>query len=176
MKLFLYDCFKIKDLGIINIFLGMEFNQNSNGIVFHQQKYIREFRNIKVTLEKISISWEHAQILGKNPLLWYWSFKSLYVQNQVRNSSYILIKTNLQPQSNTSSVFDFWIWRLLQTLTRNLENEEDALYISNAPCLTLTSMLQSSPKNILKCSKSPLVSSSLSNSWFGLKWGMKKDY
>lgn len=35
--------FQIKELGQIHCFLGLEFNRTSNGMVVHQQKYIKEF-------------------------------------------------------------------------------------------------------------------------------------
>lgn len=41
LKSFLDSTFKIKDLGKLSFFLGLEFNDISNGMVIHQQKYIR---------------------------------------------------------------------------------------------------------------------------------------
>lgn len=40
LKEFLDDQFRIKDLGFIHFFLGLEFNEVSNGMVLHQHKFI----------------------------------------------------------------------------------------------------------------------------------------
>ena len=42
LKEFLHTTFQIKDLGHINLFLGLEFNKSDLGMVVHQQKFIRE--------------------------------------------------------------------------------------------------------------------------------------
>jgi len=42
LKVFLNDRFQIKDLRLFNFFLGLEFCNVDNGMVIHQQKYIRE--------------------------------------------------------------------------------------------------------------------------------------
>lgn len=42
LKRFLDDQFRIKDLGQIHFFLGLDFNQIHNGMIIHQQKYIKE--------------------------------------------------------------------------------------------------------------------------------------
>ncbi|KAI3515606.1 hypothetical protein L1887_14507 [Cichorium endivia] len=46
LKQFLDDTFKIKDLGRLHFFLGLEFNYIDHGIVIHQQKYIRELLDV----------------------------------------------------------------------------------------------------------------------------------
>ena len=40
VKLLLNSSFKMKDLGLVNTFLGMEISQNSNGISLHLNKYL----------------------------------------------------------------------------------------------------------------------------------------
>ncbi|KAL4575563.1 hypothetical protein LXL04_022410 [Taraxacum kok-saghyz] len=42
LKNFLHDTFKIKDLGQIIFFLGMEFTNTDDGMIVHQHKYITE--------------------------------------------------------------------------------------------------------------------------------------
>lgn len=42
IKSSLHTQFQIKDLGQIHYFLGLEFNKISNGMIVHQQKYIKE--------------------------------------------------------------------------------------------------------------------------------------
>lgn len=42
LKGFLDDQFRIKDLGQISFFLGLEFNYVNNGMIIHQSKYIKD--------------------------------------------------------------------------------------------------------------------------------------
>lgn len=46
LKTFLDEEFKIKDLGQLSFFLGLEFQKTDKGMVIHQQKYIKELLDL----------------------------------------------------------------------------------------------------------------------------------
>lgn len=49
LKPFLHDPFKIKDLGLLNYFLGIEVSYTSSGVLLHQKKFIADL------LKKVSL-------------------------------------------------------------------------------------------------------------------------
>ncbi|XP_047258730.1 uncharacterized mitochondrial protein AtMg00810-like, partial [Capsicum annuum] len=42
LKLFLYDQFKIKDLGLLHYFLGIEVSYSAAGVILHQSKFVTD--------------------------------------------------------------------------------------------------------------------------------------
>lgn len=42
LKTFLHNQFQINDLGLLHLFLGIEFNKINGGMVVHQSKFIKE--------------------------------------------------------------------------------------------------------------------------------------
>lgn len=56
MKAFLDAQFRIKDLGTIKFFLGLEFTRNSNGMIVHQSKFIWELLSHYSIDDNITVS------------------------------------------------------------------------------------------------------------------------
>ncbi|KAL4592495.1 hypothetical protein LXL04_005493 [Taraxacum kok-saghyz] len=54
LKAYLDERFKIKDLGSINFFLGLEFNMLPQGMVVQQRKFIKEIPDLSFTIQFLS--------------------------------------------------------------------------------------------------------------------------
>lgn len=55
-KVFLHEAFKIKDIGDLKFFLGMEFSRSNRGILINQGKYTLEIIS-QLGLEDTKPSW-----------------------------------------------------------------------------------------------------------------------